>query len=94
MAKLTTKGTTILARWRKEWDTPDDDLVSARVREYAVRSNGVVLRRYAVWFRSDTGSHDYGWKVYARGHVGYTGVDDYIQRLGERLEALHYTREV
>ncbi len=94
MAKLITKGTTILARWRKDEKTPDDDLVSERTREYAIRSSGVVLKRVTVLFRSDTGHHDYGWEVYARGHVGYTGLDDYIRRLDENLTAKGFTRVV
>ena len=93
MAKLTTKGTTILARWRKTWETPADDLVSERTREYAVRSSGVILQRNAARFRSDTGHHDWGWKVYGKAHAGYTGLEDYIRRLGEQLEAKGFQRE-
>jgi len=92
MAKLTTKGTTILARWRKDEKTPDDELVSERTREYAVRSNGVLLRRDAVRFRSDTGYHDYGWKVYGRAAGNKPDLDDYLRRTGEKLEARGFAR--
>lgn len=87
MAKLTTKGTTILARWRKDWDTPDDDIASARTREFAVRSNGVLLQRDAVRFCSDTGHHDYGWKVYGRAAGNKPDLDAYLQHVGAQLEA-------
>ena len=94
MAKLTTKGTTILARWRKVWKTPEDDLTSECTREYAVRSSGVILSRNASRFRSDTGYHDYGWTIYSRNHAGYTGLDDYIRRLDENLRGKGFERVV
>lgn len=92
MAKLATKGTTILARWSKTWETPDDDLVSERTREYAIRSNGTILQRNAARFRSETGLHSWGWKVYGKTKKG-VDIQDYIRRLGENLEAKGFERE-
>ena len=84
MAKLTARGHTILARWRKDWATPDDDLASERTREYAVRSDGTILVRNVTRFRSHPEPFDQGWKVYGRAKKG-RDLLGYIKRLGESL---------
>jgi len=92
MAKLEKKGTTILARWRKDTETPDDDLVSSRTMKYAVRSDGTILQCYSARFRSETGNHSWGWKVFGKVSKGID-LPNYSSQLGETLEAKGFQRE-
>lgn len=92
MATLAKKGTTILARWRKDTETPDDDLVSSRTMKYAVRSDGTILQCYSARFRSETGNHTWGWKVFGKVHKG-VDLQHYCSQLGVTLEAKGFQQE-
>jgi len=93
MAKLEKKGTTILARWRKDTETPDDDLVSSRTRKYAARSDGTILVCDTATFRSETGRHTWGWKVYKRGCGTGSAAEARAHAFGKLLEGNGFQRE-
>jgi len=93
MATLNKKGTTILGRWRKDEETPDDDLVSERTREYALRSDRAILLRRGARFRSETGLHNWGWVIYGRVKRDID-LQTYTHRFGENLEAKGFERVI
>lgn len=67
MAKLSAKGRSEVARFTKEREVPDNELVTWRRKERALMSDGVVLEKLTVRFKPTTyrGAelHNYGWKV-------------------------------
>jgi hypothetical protein len=66
MAKLKAKGRTELARMERENTTdPSNNLISWERKQYVFLSDGSILSRRTVRFRSDDRLHDYGWKSFA-----------------------------
>ena len=82
MATLTARGNRILARVTLKRETPESDLTTEEVREFALRSDGAILSRRAVRFKPDLYTpkgrwHDHGWKVAKRGVT--TSPDEWIE---------------
>ena len=97
MATLHKKNTTILGRWRKDEETPDDDLVSERSREYVIRSDRAILKRSAAYFRGSAESkgyhHSWGWTTYGT-IKKEIDAESFTRRFGENLVAKGYVRVI
>jgi hypothetical protein len=77
MAKLSAHGRTLVVEATKTTDLPDGEHVVWRKVTYRLMSDGTILRRLDVRFRSRadgaaTVYHSYGWKVYGKLHPAET----------------------
>lgn len=68
MAKLSARGRTELARLTRDRSITDELINRERIT-LAFMSDGNILRKRDVWFRSDGRYHSYGWKVLKRLHA-------------------------
>ena len=69
MAKLKARGRVEIARFTKEANVPDDELVTWRKTERALLSDRTILEKHTVRFKPsqyrEAYLHNYGWKVRA-----------------------------
>lgn len=63
MAKLSARGRKELARVTKVVFPGEEELTSQRRYTLSLMSDGVILEKIDVVFRSDGKKHSYGWKV-------------------------------
>lgn len=63
MAKLSARGRKEVARVTKLDASPNSDLVTERRKTYALMTDGAILEKTDVVFKSDGKKHSYGWKV-------------------------------
>ncbi len=73
MAKLTARNRKELVRVTKIIACEDADrLISSERLTIALMSDGKILRKRDVVFRSDGTKHSYGWKVFGKAKAGVT----------------------
>lgn len=72
MAKLSARGRTELARVSIEKETPDSALVSWEKTTVTLMSDGSIMEKRDVKFRSDNRRHSYGWSVLGKAKAGLT----------------------
>lgn len=82
MAKLSAYGQVEDSRWEKskEYTAEEDDLISWKRMTYAFMTNGRLLTKEDVVFRSD-GRYSYGWKVSAHKYEDVAKRMEAIERL-------------
>lgn len=90
MARLSARGRTELVRVSKAEDVTDSDsVVTWRRYTKALMSDGTILEKVDVRFKSDGSRHSYGWKAKGKAKKGLTA-----EQFVEVFAKAGYTKEV